>query len=116
MEVPNTPGKVIGYMVGVAWAWVGVPILTLATAEEIYTKFGMEVPHTPGKVLGYVVTVAGGRVMGVGGRANIDPGNRVRDLDEFFHRGSQHPRQGYRLYGGRVMGVSGRGNINPGNR
>ncbi len=59
----------------------------------------------------YVVGVAGGRVMGVGGPANIDPGNHWRFLNEFFHRGSQHPREGYRLY---MVGVDGRGNINPG--
>ncbi len=63
-----------------------------------------------------MVGEAGGRVMGVGERANIDPGNRWRDLDQIFYAGSQHPREGYRLYGGRGMGVIGRGNINPGNR
>ncbi len=59
---------------------------------------------------------AGGRVVGVGVRADIDPGNYWRDLDEIFHRVCQHAREGYRLYGGRVMGVSGRGTINSGNR
>ncbi len=62
-------------------------ILTLATAEGIYTKFGMDVPHTPEKVLGYVMGVAGGRVMGVSGRANIDPANSWRNLDQIFHAG-----------------------------
>ncbi len=59
MEIPHAPGKVIGYVIGVAGGRVmgvsGRGILTLATAESIYTKFGMKVPHTPGKVLGYVV-------------------------------------------------------------
>ncbi len=60
MEVPYTSGKALGYVamwwalqVGVSWAWVGVPILTLATAREILTKFFMEVPITNGKVIGY---------------------------------------------------------------
>ncbi len=47
---------------------MGVTVLTLATAEVIYTKFGMEVSHTPGKVLGYVAVVGV-----VGGRGNINP-------------------------------------------
>ncbi len=70
-----------------------------------------------------MVGVAGGRVMGVGGRANIDPGNRWRDLDQIWHGGSPELQEGFRLCGyvigvagGRVMGVSGRGNFNPGNR
>ncbi len=40
-------------------------------------------------MLGYL----GGRIVGVGGRANIDPGNHWRDHDEIFHRGCQHPRE-----------------------
>ncbi len=62
-----------------------------------------------------MVGVARGRVMGVGGPANIDPGNRWRELDQIFHGGSQHPREGYRLYDGRGMGERGRGIMNPGN-
>ncbi len=45
-------------MVGVAGGRVvgvsGRENMNSATAERIYTKFGMEVPHTPRKVLGYV--------------------------------------------------------------
>ncbi len=58
------------------WAWVGVEILTLATAKGIWTKFAMEVPHSPEKFIGYVVGVEGGRGRGVSGRGNTDPGNR----------------------------------------
>ncbi len=48
-------------MVGVAGGRVmGVPILTLTSAGEILTKFGMEIPHAPRKVIGYVMCVAGG--------------------------------------------------------
>ncbi len=43
---------------GVSWAWMGVPILTPATAGEILTKIFMEVPNTPGKVIGYMMDVA----------------------------------------------------------
>ncbi len=52
------------------------------------------------RLCGYVVGDAGGRVMGVGERANIDPGNRWRYLDENFYRSSQHLKKEYRLYGG----------------
>ncbi len=86
---------------GVAWARVGVAILTRATLQEIWTKFGMKVPQTPRKFIGYVVGVAGGRRMGVGGRGIIDPGNRWRDLDQIWNGDSPHPREGYRLCGGR---------------
>ncbi len=41
------------------------------------------------------------REMGVGGRSNIDPGNRWRDLDRIWHGGSLHPQEGYSLCGGR---------------
>ncbi|WP_435330733.1 hypothetical protein, partial [Klebsiella pneumoniae] len=51
--------RLCGYVVGVAGGIVvgvsGRENINSATAEGIYTKFGMEVPHTPGKVLGYVV-------------------------------------------------------------
>ncbi len=82
MEVPHTPGKVLGYVamwwsmqVGVSWVWVGVPIMTQETAGGIWTKFGMEVPHTTGKTISYVLGVEGGRGMGVGCLGNTDLGN-----------------------------------------
>ena len=36
-------------------AWMGVPILILANAGGILTKFDIEVPHAHGKVTGYAV-------------------------------------------------------------
>ncbi len=58
--------------------------------------------------------------MSVGGRGNIDLGNRWRDLDQIWHEGTIHIQEGYRLCGyavgaagGRGMGVCGRGNIDP---
>ncbi len=38
--------------------------------------------------------------MGVGGRGNIDPGNRCRDLDQIWHGGSPYPQEDYRLCSG----------------
>ena len=60
MDIPHTPGKVTGYVVG-----VGVASGRDITAEGILTKFDMVIPHTPGKVIGYVVGVgvASGRGM-----------------------------------------------------
>ncbi len=80
---------------------VGVALLTRATAEGIWTKFGLDFPHTPGKVISYVVGVAGGRSTGMGGRGNIDPRNCWRDLDQTWHEGFPHPEEGYRLCGER---------------
>ncbi len=68
----------------------------------------MEVPHTPGEgytPCGYVVGVAGERGMALGGRGNIYPGNRWRDLDQIWHGGSTHPQEGYRICG-YVVGVA----------
>ncbi len=111
MEVPLAPRKVTGYVsmrwawqVVVAWARVGVTILTRATVREIWTKSGMEIPHTLRdgyRLCCYVVGVAGGRGMDVGGRGNFDPGNRWRDLDQLSPGLLTHPREGYWLCGGR---------------
>ncbi len=88
-----------------AWAWVGVEILTRATAGGTWGKFGMEVPHTSRKVTDYIVGVSGGRCVCVSGRGNIDPGNRWRKLDQIWHGGSPHIPEGYRLCG-YVVGVA----------
>ncbi len=55
---PQDGYRLCGYVVGVAWPWVGVAILNRATTGGIWTEFGMEVPHSPRRVIGYVVGVA----------------------------------------------------------
>ncbi len=97
MEVPRTPRMVVAYVVGVpSGRGMGVGGRGMGVGGHgnigpsnclrIWTKFGLKASNTPQK--GYRLCAY---MVGVGGRDNVDPGPRWRDLNQIWHAGSPHP-------------------------